>query len=69
MAEMPRTHRSIGTPACDARYSASTITSSTTALHLNWIRAGLPASFRSAWWAIRPTRPARKDSGATSSRR
>ena len=46
--QIPRTHRSIGTPACDARYSASTMTSSMSALHLNWIRAGFPARLSSA---------------------
>ena len=39
--QMPRTHRSIGTPSLEARYSASMIASSMIALHLIWIRAGL----------------------------
>lgn len=33
-AQMPRTHTSTGTPAWDARYSASMIASSTIELHL-----------------------------------
>ena len=67
-AQMPRTHRSTGTPACDARYSASTTVSSTSALVLNAIRAGRPARCRSACRLIRLTMPARSASGATSSR-
>ena len=68
-AHIPRTHTSTGTPACDARYSASITTSSTSALHLNWIMAGSPARRRAAWRPIRATMPVRSDSGATSSRR
>src|SRR5262252_4636252 len=44
--QMPRTHRSTGTPAIEARYSASMIASSMMALHLNWILAGSPRGRR-----------------------
>ena len=69
-AHMPRTHRSTGTPACEARYSASITTSSTSALHLNAILRGLarPGPRRPAA-SILLTMPARSASGATSSRR
>ena len=73
-AQIPRTHKSTGTPACDARYSASMIASSTSALHLIRIRAGRPAagcsaSRRSARPARRARRRARPAAGGTRLRR
>ena len=41
-AQMPRTIRSIDTPACDARYSIRMMPTSQSELHLTMIRAGRP---------------------------
>ena len=42
-AQTPRTMRSIFTPACDASYSASMVSGSSSAFILAMIRAGLPS--------------------------
>ena len=68
-AQIPRTNKSMGTPACDARYSESMVGSSMIALHFIWMREGSPSRLRRACSSICSTRPARTRSGATSSRR
>ncbi len=63
--QMPRIHRSIGTPAIDAWYSASMVASSMIALHLIWIRAGSPSRTSRTCSSIRLIRPDRRPVGAT----
>ena len=69
IAQIPRTTASTGTPACEARYRESMITSSTTEFIFSRIRAGRPSRWCPISRSIRSTRPLRSERGATSSRR
>ena len=60
IAQIPRTTMSTGTPACDARYSASITCSSTSELSLNRTRASsLPSRCASISSSMRRTIPRR----------
>ena len=67
-AQMPRTHKSTGTPAAAARYRASMVASSTIELTLKWIPAGRPARWWSTSASMAAIRPSRMECGATSIR-
>ena len=66
MQQMPRTTSSIVTPACDAAYSASIISSSASEFIFIVMWPSLPSA---ACSAIRSTRRGASVFGATSSRR
>ena len=63
-AQMPRIHRSTRTPAIEARYRASMI-SSTRLFSLKRTNAGRPARAFAPSWSIRSMRARRKACGAT----
>ena len=65
--QMPRTIRSIDTPACDARYSASIVSVSATAFILATIRPPRPARANAASRSISSITRCRMLDGATSS--
>ena len=59
IAQIPRTTTSTGTPACDARYSASITCSSTSEFTLIRIRASLPSRCASISSSMRRMIPRR----------
>ena len=67
--QMPRTFRSIGTPACDARYSASIERWSTSEFIFIAMRASSPRSCAFTVASISPRMPSRMCAGATSTLR
>ena len=67
--QMPRTHRSTGTPACDARYMASVTASSTIEFTLIRTPEGRPLLWLAISLLMLSISPLRTPCGATSSRR
>lgn len=66
---LPRTWSSIFTPADEARYSASMVSSSESELHLNAMCAGRPARWQATSRSMRSSRWERIVPGATRSSR
>jgi hypothetical protein len=68
-AHIPRTHTSTGTPACEARYSASMMASSTSEFSLIRTQAARPSARLAISRSTRAMMPLRSECGASSSRR